>query len=92
MVLRLPADWMVMADDRLLEFLKEEGPRSPTRISEDDRMTFRREYFNTRLIKLEKAGFVKKDAIGRGVYEISAQGQQYLSGSFDARDLPEPDG
>jgi DNA-binding PadR family transcriptional regulator len=91
MALRLSADWMVKADDRILEFLEAEGPHSPKRISEDDRMFFKKKHINMRLLKLAEVGLVEKDEIGRGIYSISESGKEYLAGNLDARDLPEPD-
>lgn len=91
MAVRLSADWMSKADDRILEYLEQEGPHSPGRIAESEMVRFSRKTINMRLIKLEQAGLVEKDAIGRGVYEISEIGEQYLTGDLDARELDEPE-
>ncbi len=91
MRIRLPADWMVPADERVLEYLYTEGPKSPSNIARDDRVDFSRTTVNTRLLKLAAAGLVNKDEIGRGIYEISDKGEKFLTGEFDARDLPDPD-
>lgn len=90
MPLRLPADWMGPADDRLLELLEVEGPKTPTQISRDDRIDLSRQHINTRLRQLEDAEFVKN--LGNGVYSVTDRGEQYLCGDFDARNLEEPDG
>lgn len=87
MALRLSADWMVKADDRLLEILDAEGSSSPTRLSNDDRLGFGRAHINLRLLKLEKAGLVEKGVIARGVYSITDRGKEYLAGEFDVRTL-----
>jgi DNA-binding MarR family transcriptional regulator len=78
---------MVKADDRILEYLDVEGPHSPKRISEDSRMLFKQKHINMRLLKLLDAGLVEKDKIGRGIYSLTDEGEAYLAGEFDARDL-----
>ena len=82
---------MVIADDRILEYLDVEGPQSPVRISRDERFDFGRQYVNRRLLKLAEAGLVDKDRIGRGVYGINDTGVKYLKGEFNARELPAPE-
>lgn len=89
MAVRLSADWMTKADDRILEFLYVEGKSQPAMIGEDDRVRFKTQYINQRLSKLLDAGLVTR--VGRGVYLISEEGEAYLSGEFDARDLDEPE-
>nr|AGI12342.1 putative phage repressor protein [Halorubrum sp. T3] len=82
---------MVLADDRILEYLEVEGPQSPVRVSRDDRLEYERQYVNRRLLKLAEAGLVDKDRIGRGVYAINDVGREYLEGELDARELPAPE-
>jgi hypothetical protein len=82
---------MTRADDRLLEFLSDEGPHSPTRIAEDERVGFGSEYIGRRLRNyLEPHGLVKN--LGNGVYSITEAGEQYLAGELDAGDLERDDG
>lgn len=83
MTLRLPADWMGPADERILELLEAEGPQTPTRIARDDRINLSRQYVNTRLRELEETGFVNN--LGNGVYNGTEQATEFLSGDFDAR-------
>ncbi len=87
MPLRLSAEWMVQADDRLLEFLSVEGPHTPKRISDDDRIEYRTKHVNVRLLKLLDYGLVEKSPIGQGVYQITDDGRAYLSGDLDASSL-----
>lgn len=82
---------MVLLDERILEILESEGPKSPTRIARDDRIEFATTHVNRRLLKLAKAGLVDKDRIGRGVYAINDVGREYLKGEVDARELPAPE-
>lgn len=85
MPLRNPADWMVFADDRILEYLEQEGAASPKQISDDPRIHFSRTHTNNRLSLLRKFGLV--NLIGNGVYEIREEGREYLAGELDAAEL-----
>lgn len=91
MTLRLSAKWMNLSDDRILEYLEQEGPNTPRRIADDGRILFSRQTINMRLLLLKKAEFVEGDVTGPGVYDITEQGQQYLAGDFDARELERPE-
>lgn len=89
MAIRLPAEWMKAIDNRLLEYLQEEGVGSPKKIHEDGRIEFTREYIGRRLRLLLKSGLV--DKVGRGVYRITPKGEAYLAGQEDLRDLEKPE-
>ena len=73
---------MVGADDRILEYLSEEGPATPSTMADDDRMRFSRTHINQRCIKLADYGFLLN--LGNGVYQITGKGERYLSGELDA--------
>jgi len=88
--IRKPSEWFVKADDRLLEFLVVEGAATPTKISEDERVSVPRSYVNQRLLLLKNAGFVETK-IGRGVYELTEMGESYLNGDSDFRNLDRPE-
>ncbi|PSP78974.1 winged helix-turn-helix domain-containing protein [Halobacteriales archaeon QS_1_68_20] len=83
--MRLAAEWMTGADDRILEFLNEEGPTAPKAMADDWRIRFSRTYVNTRCKKLAVYGLVQN--LGNGVYSITEQGEAYLAGDMDADDL-----
>lgn len=87
--MRLSADWMTIADERVLEFLREEGPHSPSRIADDERVRFVSQYIGQRCRKLASYGLTRN--IGNGVYQITDLGEQYLDGELDAETL-EQDG
>ena len=76
---------MTIADERVLEFLAEEGPHSPSRIAEDERVHFTAEYVGRRCRKLAEYGLTRN--IGNGVYQITEDGKQYLAGELDASEL-----
>ena len=89
MGLRVPAEWMKPIDDRLLEYLNEEGTATPKSIADDDRIVYDRQYIGVRLRALKDAGLVEK--VGRGVYRITGEGTEYLAGTRDLRDLEVPE-
>lgn len=82
---------MNLSDDRILEYLDTEGPQTPKRIASDERVLFSRQTVNMRLLLLKKAGFVDSDTIGPGVYDITEQGEAYLAGEYDAREIEKPE-
>ena len=83
--MRYSADWMVLADDRILEFLSENGPRSPSKMHGSGDIRYSRGYINSRCQKLANFGLVLN--IGNGVYQITKEGEQYLDGDLDAIEL-----
>jgi predicted transcriptional regulator len=83
--MRFDADWMSRADDRILEHLSEEGPDTPKRMAKSDRVRFSRQHINMRCKKLVSYQLLVH--LGNGVYDITRQGEQYLSGELDVREL-----
>lgn len=80
---------MTLADERILEYLSEQSMGTPSVIAEDDRIRYDRQYIGHRIRKLTDVGLAVR--IGRGVYQITEEGEAYLTGDFDARDLDEPE-
>lgn len=75
-------EWMVLADDRILEFLHEEKPAGPTEISRHPRMHFGDEYIGRRLRDhLEPKSYVEH--LGNGIYRITEKGAAYLAGASE---------
>lgn len=83
--MRTSAEWMTIADERILEFLSEEGPRQPKQIAHDERITFSDQYIGQRCRTLAPYGLVQN--LGNGLYAVTEVGQQYLNGELDARGL-----
>lgn len=83
--MRQSAKWMVLADDRILEFLREEGPHAPSRIAADERIPWGRQHVGNRCRELEHRGLTRN--IGNGVYTITEDGERYLDGELDAKGL-----
>lgn len=75
---------MVYLDDRILELLDEEGPKSPSEIESDERFFWSRKHIGQRCRELHEHGLV--DRYGRGVYGISEEGQAYLAEELDVRE------
>ncbi|PGF17613.1 winged helix-turn-helix domain-containing protein [Natrinema sp. CBA1119] len=84
--MRLDAGWMVRADDRILEFLEEEGPHPPSKMETDERIKFGAEYLGRRCREyLCPHGLVKN--LGNGVYAITEDGVSYLDGELDVSQI-----
>ncbi|PSQ30700.1 winged helix-turn-helix domain-containing protein [Halobacteriales archaeon SW_6_65_46] len=81
----LSADWMTIADDRLLEYIAKHETATPTEMAESDLVRFKRVHLQRRCQKLYQYGLVRQ--VGNGVYMLSEQGQQYLDGELDAAEL-----
>lgn len=86
--MRKSAEWMTIADERILEFLSENDSGSPTSMSKSEFVRFSRPHIHERCQKLERHGLI--NFLGNGVYVLSEKGQQYLDGDLDAAEL-EPD-
>lgn len=89
MSVRLPAEWMQAADDRLLEFLDSNSASSISTIDESEKISYHYNTIGRRLRRLAEAGLVEK--IGQGVYRISEKGIGYLEGQEDLRDEDKPE-
>lgn len=82
--MRKPADWMYPStDDAILETLQEEGNQQPVHVAE--KINRHRKYVGERLRKLAEYGLVEN--LGRGLYRITDEGEQYLAGELDASGL-----
>lgn len=80
--MRYSADWMVLADDRILEYIRSNESGSPKEMADSGYVRFSREYINQRCKKLVEEDFL--DHLGNGVYIITEVGEQYLDGDLDA--------
>lgn len=92
--MRKPAGWMTKADERILEFLQEEGNHQPSHMAhlmpdEGADLDFHRNYLGRRCRELANAGLLVN--IGNGVYTITDKGEAFLAGELDAATLEEPD-
>ena len=91
--MRLHADWLTQADERILEFLTEKGNHPPSAIAENiskmgSEVNYNSMYIGNRCRKLANAGILLN--VGGGTYSITEDGERFLDGDLDAGDLPEP--
>lgn len=81
--------WMTRADDRILEFLQNEGSRplnsSPAFVEAN--INYKISHIRTRMRKLHEAGFVEYYDENRGVYTITDLGCAYLAGEMEEEHL-----
>lgn len=85
---RQPADWMVRADDRILEMLAlgEQRLLFPPKMIYSN-ITLSQNWVQTRLKYLVAAGFVEK---ADSLYRITDLGEAYINGQADVSDIEEP--
>jgi predicted transcriptional regulator len=83
---------MVLADDRILEFIREEGSGSPKKMADSGDVRYSAQYVSQRCKKLVEHGLLQH--LGNGVYVITDRGEAYLDGEIDTgEDRPdEPNG
>ena len=87
---RLPAHWMVMLDERILEYLDSKGLSSPGVMSKEFRFSAKQKRVRERCKVLTYAGLISPLSQEYRVFEITSQGQEYLAGELDARYRPNP--
>lgn len=80
---RQDADWMVPADDKILEAMRDEGNLTPRAV--EDVGATSRDYAAERLPILARYGLVER--FSRGLYRITDAGHAYLDESLDASEL-----
>jgi len=85
---RASAEWMKREDERILEYLDENGLCSARLISREVFEKVSTGHVSERLGMLKYAGLV--DRTGLTSYELTEQGQQYLDGDLDAAHQPRP--
>jgi predicted transcriptional regulator len=83
--MRKSADWMTIWDDRILEVIRNDGPTSPTPLSEHKYIHIGKSGVSKRLNRMKDHGLVHE--LGNGVYAITAEGESYLDGELNAEQL-----
>lgn len=79
---------MKPTDDLILELLEEEGQYPPKIIAE--KIDKHPKYVGTRCRELRDHGLLRN--LGRGLYQITDDGERYLVGDLDTAELEEGDG
>ena len=86
--MRQQADWMVPADDRILEVVRNEGNMTPHALSNEgevSRVDISRKYAGVRCRKLTEYGLLNR--LDRGLFGITDEGLAYLDEELDASEL-----
>ncbi|QZA88393.1 PhiH1 repressor [Salinarchaeum sp. IM2453] len=81
--MRQSADWMVPADDRILELIREHGNLTPSAIEAFGGPTS--DHASRRAKKLASYGLLNQ--VHRGLYGITDLGESYLDEELDASEL-----
>lgn len=79
---------MVLADDRILEYIREKGSGRPKAMKDSGYVRYTRGYISQRCKKLVKHGLLND--LGNGVYTITDRGEGYLDGEINTN-TDEPD-
>ncbi|OYR89267.1 winged helix-turn-helix domain-containing protein [Halorubrum sp. E3] len=79
--MRHSGKWMTSVDDRILEFLHENKPTTPTKMTTIASLPYSRQHVDRRCKKLDEEGLV--ESLGNGVYMITEDGEAYLEGRLD---------
>jgi len=85
---RETAWWMKREDERILEFLEEEGLAAPSLIADEVFRKVSPGHVRERLYMLQYAGLVANT--GYKSYELTEEGERYLDGDLNANHQPSP--
>lgn len=83
--MRYSADWMVLADERILEYILENESSTPKNMEDSGYVRYSRQHISNRCKKLVDHGLLQH--LGNGVYIITDTGEEYLEGELDAQEL-----
>ncbi|MCU4716882.1 replication-relaxation family protein [Halapricum hydrolyticum] len=87
---RQSAHWMKREDERILEFLEEEGLSTASLISREVFESVSMGHVRERLHMLAGAELVGSLTTDRTHWELTQAGQRYLDGDLDAENQPRP--
>ncbi|MCU4750888.1 phage repressor protein [Halobacteria archaeon AArc-curdl1] len=82
--MRKHAEWMTILDDRILEFLSEQGPRQPSQITDglaELGMEYNSKYVGRRCQELADDALLEN--LGNGIYTTTSKGEEYLDGELN---------
>jgi len=86
--MRYSGDWMVLADDRILEYIRRNEVAGSTEMAESGYVRYSQSYISQRCKKMVERGLLRK--VGSGVYMITERGERYLDGEIDtSEDVPD---
>lgn len=84
--MRKRAEWMKPVDERILEYLEDEGAGTPKSIA--NAFDMNNDYVGVRCRLLVDAGLLTR--VSRGLYSVTSDGEEFLSGELDATTLEDP--
>jgi len=79
--MRYSGDWMVLADDRILEYIREKDAAGSTEMAESDYVRYSQSYISRRSKELVEHGLLRE--VGSGAYMLTDRGERYLDGEID---------
>ena len=82
--MRRSGSWMTIWDDRILEYIQEEGSASPSELEKSGFFRISHSQISRRLRKLAEKNML--DHLGNGIYVITEKGQKYLNEEIDAEE------
>jgi len=83
--MRYSGRWMTLADDRILEYIREHESGTPTEMVNSGYVRYSVGYVSQRCKELVDRGLLRH--FGNGVYVITEEGKRYLDGDLDTEDL-----
>lgn len=87
--MRYSAQWMTLADDRILEYIRENGSGRAKAMADSGYVRYSRPHLTKRCKKLVDYGLLQH--LGNGVYVITEKGEKYLDGELDTAELEKSD-
>lgn len=81
------AEWFEAADEIILEYIDEREPTTPAPLEDYTTLDFNQ--IIERAKKLDRAGLIK--SLETDLYSLTEKGRNYLQGTEDLRDEPEPE-
>lgn len=81
-IMRWSGEWMILADERILEYIRENESGAPTEMAESGHVRYSRQYIPQRSKKLVDHDLLQH--LGNGVYVITDEGEAYLDAEYDA--------
>ena len=82
--MRYSGEWMVLVDDRILEYLHKNETGSPRKMKNNGPIRYSDAYIGRRCKRLAEEGLIQH--LGNAVYTITEDGEAYLDGRLDTED------
>jgi repressor of nif and glnA expression len=76
---------MVLADDRILEYIQKHDSGTPTEMRDSGYVRFGKSHISRRCKKLVEHDLLRH--LGNGVYVITEKGEAYLAGDLDTGEV-----